>query len=1506
MAPPHASKKRAGGAGASPSAKKPRTERAPREDHAAPRAAPAFTSALQSEEVDFPRGGGSSFTALEMKQIRAEGQREADAEVAANKKQPRKVSERHAKRIKKSKSTIDAERAERDKDTIRVEELSYKRLVPGTHVLARVHTVLPLHLVLSLPNNLLAHVPITEVSATLTAALNKDIDAMSEDGEDEEDDDEDTGAPELAELFVPGQYVTAKVLNLFPTASQDFIAQYPVSETTRLAARVELTLIPEKINGEIAKADVEAGFRIVGEVLSKEDKGYRVGLGLEGGVEGFITNDEVVANVEAQALIPGQLVATTVASLTAGGRVVQLSLNQQTLIHSSLTEVSNIGSLLPGQLVSCLVTAVVPSGLNVKVAGFFDGTIDIQHLGLGEADIDDRFKIGKKLKARILYDTVASSERRFALSVLPHIFNLASPLAADKKTPLEAAVPIGKTIPSVKIIRVVPDWGVVCRTDDGLEGFAHISHLADERVASLSAATGQFKTGTYHRARVIGHSPLDGVMLLSFEEKVLNQVFMQVGELEVGQVLKGTIRRLSDKGLFVNVNGSVDGVVWPLHYADIRLKHPEKRFKVGSSIKCRVFAVEAARNRVVLTAKKSLVESDLPVPKSFADVKAGEITPAVVSKILDKGCIVDLFGGLRAFVPQSEASQNFVLNLNDIFFVGKPVNVRITDVNQDSEKLVASVRQALPTAVAAAKLEVGEEVNGIVAQIHAEQVVISLVPSQLTALLSLSNLSNHRGMGVDDLRASLKVGDRIDDLVVVSKNPTSGLLIVANKRVKAAVKAASGVSASARAIDELAVGDVIPGRVIGRTAQGAMVKLGNNIRGRVAPTDSADDLALAAGDGALNVDDTVMCYILKIDAPTRNIDLSTRKSRVQPEAKGKIVDAEITSFADLKEGQAIRGLVRSVAKNGVFVSLGRNITARVMIKELFDDFVKDWKSRFTVNQLVSGKILSVDADKELVEMTFKTKARPQKAAKLSITDFKEGQKVTAAVKKVEPYGLFLRIDGSNISGLCHKSEISDNKKQDVSQALKGFREGDQVRAVITSVDADKGKINFSIKASHFGDEFAKEDGMDVDEEEEGDEEDDEEEGDEDEDDEEGEGEVLNLIDDEAEVEDDDEDDEDEEEEEGDDDDEEEESDGEEEEEIDDAPAHSSKAQKRVSTAAGSTALSLAGGFDWSGGKAGDDSDSDSDSESDEPAPKASSKANGKKKAVDLAATAAGEGQPETASEFERALLASPNSSFLWIQYMSFQLQLHEVDKARKIGRQALERIAFREEEEKLNVWMALINLEIGFGTNESTEKVFKEAVQYNDARTVYTRYADALVAAGKNELVEAVYQKLLKKFSAFPDSWARFAEFYLKSGNVEAARALLPRALQSLDKSKHVEMTEKMAVLEFKHGDAERGKTLFEGILDRYPKRLDVWNVYVDQVGKTGDIATVRSLIERALARKLTQKRAKFLFKKWLSLESRIGDAAGQDKAKARAREWVQANAKPADDESEEEESDEE
>lgn len=176
----------------------------------------------------------------------------------------------------------------------------------------------------------------------------------------------------------------------------------------------------------------------------------------------------------AQTLVPGQLVATTVTSVAAGGRVVNLSLDPEAVSRAQISEVSNVGSLLPGHQVSALITAVVPSGLNVKVCGFYDGTLELSHLGLGDEAIEERFKIGKKLRARVIYENLSSTPRQFALSVLPHILNLTSPLNANKVS-VEEALPIGKLIHAVTVTRIISDFGLVCRTDDGLEAFVHVS-----------------------------------------------------------------------------------------------------------------------------------------------------------------------------------------------------------------------------------------------------------------------------------------------------------------------------------------------------------------------------------------------------------------------------------------------------------------------------------------------------------------------------------------------------------------------------------------------------------------------------------------------------------------------------------------------------------------------------------------------------------------------------------------------------------------------------------------------------------------------------------------------------------------------------------------------------------------------------------------------------------------------------------------------------------------------
>jgi rRNA biogenesis protein RRP5 len=124
------------------------------------------------------------------------------------------------------------------------------------------------------------------------------------------------------------------------------------------------------------------------------------------------------------------------------------------------------------------------------------------------------------------------------------------------------------------------------------------------------------------------------------------------------------------------------------------------------------------------------------------------------------------------------------------------------------------------------------------------------------------------------------------------------------------------------------------------------------------------------------------------------------------------------------------------------------------------------------------------------------------------------------------------------------------------------------------------------------------------------------------------------------------------------------------------------------------------------------------------------------------------------------------------------------------------------------------------------------------------------------EVIET-YERALKKFSQTPEAWTRFAQYYFGREQPTEARALLPRSLKSLPKVKRaldtfsslsgaliesadVETISKFAQLEFRLGEAERGRTIFEGILDSYPKRLDLWNVYIDMEARVNNVQGVR------------------------------------------------------------------
>jgi rRNA biogenesis protein RRP5 len=116
----------------------------------------------------------------------------------------------------------------------------------------------------------------------------------------------------------------------------------------------------------------------------------------------------------------------------------------------------------------------------LQILGFFDGTVDQLHL---RRDASEKtYKIGKKVKARVLYD-FSSTPPRFALALTEHVLGLGvQRMKAEKKKTaaqtMQEAYPIGTILEAVKVVRIESERGVVVEIESGtLEGHIHVRPL---------------------------------------------------------------------------------------------------------------------------------------------------------------------------------------------------------------------------------------------------------------------------------------------------------------------------------------------------------------------------------------------------------------------------------------------------------------------------------------------------------------------------------------------------------------------------------------------------------------------------------------------------------------------------------------------------------------------------------------------------------------------------------------------------------------------------------------------------------------------------------------------------------------------------------------------------------------------------------------------------------------------------------------------------------------------
>ncbi|CBX96638.1 hypothetical protein IAQ61_005498 [Plenodomus lingam] len=1776
---PSAPAKKEKGASGDRSAKRPKSD-ATSEHSAAKPKAEAPKSVFKDEEKVFPRGGASVLTPLEHKQIQIRANQDVLFEQAGIKRTSggdddfsdmgSEDDNEAAKQSAKKKTFKKSKKSQEDGDkepTIRAEGLSYKRLTPGTMVLGLVTEVTQQDIVLALPNNLVGYVPLTAISDK----LNERLEQLMKDDTDKEDgsDDGNFEDVDLQDMFSVGQYLRACI-----TSTNE--------ETARARKRLELSIDPKLVNKGLTKRKLPVNSMMQASVVSNEDHGLVMDLGLgDTKVKGFLPKGELGPKVQHAKVQEGAVFMCLATGTNPDGRIVKLSADHAKAGNlakgNTLIDAPTIDVFLPGTAVDVLITDSTSSTITGKILGLIDCTADAYHSGATErgADVSQKYKLGSKVKGRILFTCPDSEPRKVGVSLLDHVVSLSTRMSGkpkERKPPLEL-LPVSTIIENAKVVKVAPALGAFF--DLGVRdvvGFSHISRLADEKVEFLSEDSGAFKLGSTHKARIIGYNDMDGLFQLSLEQKILDQPFLRIEDIKAGQVVKGKVHKLiADKkgatAVLVHLADGITGLVSELHLADVRLQHPERKFREGVPVKARVLYTEPARHQIHLTLKKTLVNSDINPWTDYNMIKEGAAGPGIIANVRRNGATVRFYGTVKAWLPVAEMSEAFIEDATKHFSAGQVVNVRAISVNPEERQLLVSCKdpaaidtnkeaafnalnpgaivkgtvlektdeavtldlgngvkgllrighltdgsekkdistmkkirvggvledlvvlakhvksktvtvsnkptlrkdaQASKLAISVEDLQAGETVHGFVRGILPDKVFIELgngisgpvFKSQLTeemlsapnfglrkdqsvtvrvshvdpakgffwlsmkleanadevapkttdnagqpleepvdpAIMSTSDIKygtpvnvrirsvkgtqvnvelaknvqgrisvselfdswddipdkkrptahfkmnetmqakvlgrhdarNHRFLPIThrtsnkipmyelsakknfptevdilsldkiapgsshvafvnniadryvwvnisaNVRGRIDFFDLTDDLEQLSSVeenfPVGSALKVTVKTVDVAagrldLTAASTVTGKALTLQDLKVGYVLPARVTKLHDASIVVQINETIAAPIFLEQLADDYDKAK-PSEFKVGDILRVCIIDIDLPNKKLSLSARPSRVLSSTL-PIKDPEIKDRAQLKVNDVVRGFIKHVADNGVYVRLGPHVEAYVRVSHLSDAYIKDWKSAFHVDQLVTGKVISNKPDQRNPQLSLKTSIiQADYSEPIEFSNLKAGQIVTATVRHVEDFGVFLVVANSNnVSGLCHVSQLADTPV-DKEKVKEMYKKGDAVKAKVLKVDSNTRKISFTLKYSQVkGKDDSDEDMADASDDELVDDAESEEDLEEDDIDMRSvksaeSGDDIDLNND------------------------------------DDSEDESDAAVKSVAPGLSTS------GFDWTGatldfGKQNGAQESDSDDGTSKKKNKKSKKATIKEdRTGDLDAFG-----PQSIADYERLLLGQPNSAELWVRYMVFQRELGEIEKARQIARRALATINPREEKEKLDVWTALLHLENDFATDDAMEQIFKEACQHNDSREVHERMIKIYISSGKLEKADSLYQLMVKNKSFTPDPqfWLSYAAFLmdvLSPPSPTRARALLQRATQSVPSREHRYLTQKFAALEFKspNGDAERGRTIFEGLVSTYPKKGDVWDMYLSLEMSHGSSENVRNLFER-MAKTTKKKRAQTVFAKWAVWEAGVGNKKGVERVKALEEQWREARANKEDDE---------
>ena len=248
--------------------------------------------------------------------------------------------------------------------------------------------------------------------------------------------------------------------------------------------------------------------------------------------------------------------------------------------------------------------------------------------------------------------------------------------------------------PGTKVVGKVvslTDYGAFIEIEKGVEGLIHISEMSWTQ--HIKHPSQMVALGQMVNAVVLNIDKTERKLALGMKQLEPDPWNDLTAKYPANSVHKGTVRNLTNFGVFVELEPGVDGLV---HISDLswtkKIRHPGEFVKKGDELEVVVLAIDDEHRRISLGHKQI---SENPWDVFENEFGVGTETEGKIVRIIDKGVIVELPQGVDGFVPVSQLSFAPVRNIAEFFNPDETLPLKVVEFDKESKKIVLSAVEYL-------------------------------------------------------------------------------------------------------------------------------------------------------------------------------------------------------------------------------------------------------------------------------------------------------------------------------------------------------------------------------------------------------------------------------------------------------------------------------------------------------------------------------------------------------------------------------------------------------------------------------------------------------------------------------------------------------------------------------------------------------------------------------------------------------------------------------------------